>query len=319
MPDNNDSYEESPQEWREKVEAARREQLAMEKYEEYEKQDKIEEEKLLKQHTLEAAIEFTQKSDSSYSREIGFELIKGAIANGSFAHGRYLYDDPYTQQDDVLGDHYVLRVAEIKQSEDIVKHMIDHGAHINGVSENDRTLMHTARTPEFVDYLMKNGFEQLDHENELQQTAMHEIIQKENVPVAKRMVEHGLGLSDGDKALLTNCESAEMAQFLIDQGADVNQQDCCGNTALHRAAASLARNVARNDQWESEKLVNVLLQNGADPEIRNIAGKNAVERANEYGGVGFIMQKFIQQNEEHSPNISSQKDHERDHSPSFSR
>ncbi|WP_099562368.1 ankyrin repeat domain-containing protein [Stenotrophomonas maltophilia] len=319
MADNNDSIEESMEEWKEKVEAARREQLNMERWEQEEKEEKQEREKLLKQHTLETAIEFTQKSDSSYSREIGFELIKGAIANGSSADGWYLYDDLYSQQEDLAGDPYVLRVAEINRSEDIVKHMIDHGARINSSGENDRTLLHAARTPEFVDYLMENGFQRLHDENEQGWTAMHEVIEKENVPVAKRMVEHGLGLSDGDKTLLTTCESAEMAQFLIDQGADVNQQDSYGNTALHRAAAGLARNVARNDQWKSEKLINVLLQSGADPEMRNIAGKNAVERANEYGGVGFIMQKFIQQNEEHSPHIPKQREHERNHSPSFSR
>ncbi|HEL7672966.1 TPA: ankyrin repeat domain-containing protein [Stenotrophomonas maltophilia] len=313
MPDNNDSYEDY-EEWEEDVKAARQEQLDMEKYEEYEKRDKVEQEKLLKQHALEAAIEFTQQKFTEYGREIGFELIKGAIANGASADGTYLYDDPYTQQDDIPGTPYVLSVAEINQSEEVVKYMIDHGANINGVSENDRTLLHTARTPEFVDYLMENGFGRLDHENELQHTAMHEIIQKENVPVAKRLVDHGLGLTEDDKALLTNCDSVEMVQFLIDQGADVNQQDYYGNTALHNATARLAR----ADNSSSERLISVLLENGADPEAQNIARKTPRDYANEKGKVQTY-DALLQQHQANSPTIAKQKEYERDHSPSFSR
>ncbi len=308
MSDNIYSIKESRNEWREQIEVRPQEQLTMER------REREEREELLKQHALETAIEFAQQSDSSYSREIGFELIKGAIANGASANGMYLYDDPYTQQDDVPGDHYVLRVAEINQSEDIVKHMIDHGANINGVSENDRTLMHTARTPDFVDYLMENGFHRLDQENEQQQTAMHEIIQKENIPVAKRLVKYGLELRDSDKALLASCKSAEMAQFLVDQGADVNQQDCYGNTALHNAAANLER--ANNSA--SERLINVLLENGADPEAQNIAGKTPRDYANE-AGKSQTYEAALQQHQVNSPSIAKQKEHERDHSPSFSR
>lgn len=68
---------------------------------------------------------------------------------------------------------------------------------------------------------------------------------------------------NGDTALIANSFYVDVAAALLKGGANANAQNANGDTALMRAL--------------TPKLVEVLLQGGADPYIRNKQGKNALD------------------------------------------
>jgi ankyrin repeat protein len=87
----------------------------------------------------------------------------------------------------------------------------------------------------------------------------------------------------GNTALIANSSFADVAAALLKGGADVNAQNKVGETALMKA---LDVDVAQT-----------LLQAGADPNIRNAKGQNAVEalKATNYSeSVTAFVQKWVE-------------------------
>lgn len=79
----------------------------------------------------------------------------------------------------------------------------------------------------------------------------------------------GLNVDYGDPALNRHEERMRVVEYLAAHGADVNLSNHDGETALHHAAKYNARFVA------------LLLRLGADPTIRNIAGKLPIDLGRE--------------------------------------
>jgi uncharacterized protein len=72
--------------------------------------------------------------------------------------------------------------------------------------------------------------------------------------------------------------SPAAVQALLEQGANVNQR-CkrSGSTPLHRAVTSTGAPGTAGKQSEAIQIIEILLRHGADPSIRNRAGKTAAE------------------------------------------
>jgi ankyrin repeat protein len=75
----------------------------------------------------------------------------------------------------------------------------------------------------------------------------------------------------GAAALFNNIELAEM---LLEKGADPNYQDSCGQTPLHLAV--LAR---RSDNYDNIEMIRLLLRFGANPRARDAKGWSVVAMA----------------------------------------
>lgn len=268
-----------------------------------------------KRAVLETAIDVAREHRSR-DFNVGFELIKGVIASGISAGDGYRDNDPYSAAENVLGDAYVIAVAELQNSESTVRLMLENGASVRA-SGSSGTLLHHATTPEFIDHLIEKGFNDLHDESEFGQTAMDTAIKNDRLAVAEKLVEIGLTV-DSDRRLfaaqLHHAESAEMAQFMIDNGVNVNQQDSYGQTALHK----LARSLDSFDSRGEAQVAACLLRNGADPHIQDQTGKTMIDVAAK-NGQRERMQMIVKENERNVPSISNQREHGRDHSPSFSR
>lgn len=70
----------------------------------------------------------------------------------------------------------------------------------------------------------------------------------------------------------------EAVETLLEHGAAVNQQ-CTrsGSTALHRAVTSTGAPGTAGKGAEARRIIAILLRHGADPSIRNRAGKTAAD------------------------------------------
>ena len=66
--------------------------------------------------------------------------------------------------------------------------------------------------------------------------------------------------------------SEPIIQFLVDQGADVNQMDTCGQTPWSMAQGDPAGLVNRSDRYKiSQGASDLLLKLGADPKLQPLA------------------------------------------------
>lgn len=98
------------------------------------------------------------------------------------------------------------------------------------------------------------------------------------------LIANGADVNESDKngvtplhhAVRFRCPTA--VEALLEHGADVNR--CCrrsGSTALHRAVTTTGAPGSAGKSAEAEEIVRMLLQHGADPDVRNKRGLRAVD------------------------------------------
>lgn len=131
--------------------------------------------------------------------------------------------------------------AAVANKLDVVKTLVEHGANVNMPSDTNSTPVRSAC---FMT----------------------------NIAVIKYLVDHGADIHkpnvNGGTCLINSIQSAELCNFLLSKGADVNAVDNSKNTALQYAI--------REGAVESVKL---LLKKGADCKIKNDFGDDCLQTA----------------------------------------
>ena len=105
-----------------------------------------------------------------------------------------------------------------------------------------------------------------------------EAVESGNVDAVNKLIEEGLNINvsrDGTTPLMLAASKGrlEIAEAIIQAGANVNARNDAGWTALHMAAF---------DQAQSD-VIDLLMQSGVDIEARNKTGKTALQLAEEKG------------------------------------
>lgn len=171
---------------------------------------------------------------------------------------------------------------------DVVITLMEYGANINAPTSAALPVAASRGHKELVEHLLANGAD-IDARDAGDTALMNaswgghqEIVHD----LLRRGANHSLVDDTGDTALSivsgTVQEHVEVAQMLIDSGADVNHANTAGNTALHAAAARGYAGV-----------VSALLDAGADLEKPNqTAGTplQAALKARRYGVVGILLE-----------------------------
>jgi ankyrin repeat protein len=159
---------------------------------------------------------------------------------------------------------------------EVVKVLIEHGADINSKTESGFTpILYAAKysnDPKVIDILVENGAEIKgglfsDIPNPLYQSAKY----NNNPEITKKLIELGADPNDDydNSPLIEAAENnnAEVVKVILKAGVDVNYQNSHGNTALHRASL----------QAEDPRIIELLLEYGADGTIENEADRKAIE------------------------------------------
>jgi ankyrin repeat protein len=170
----------------------------------------------------------------------------------AIAHGQRLAKLEHKNYKDYFDDNglkkesFPLHTAAKKGHANEAKLLIKSGINVNDTSGgNGRAPLHFVQDPKTTGVLIKKGA-QVNIRDEYERTPLHyrnsdDVETEEHVKTAKR---------------------------LIDAGADINAQDKNGNTPLHFTA-------------ELPNIRELLLKRGAKKDVRNSAGKPALEEMDE--------------------------------------
>jgi len=110
-----------------------------------------------------------------------------------------------------------------------------------------------------------------------------------------RLLDAGADLHAVDKNGVTalhhavRFRSPAAVEVLLERGAVVNQA-CCrsGSTALHRAVTTTGAPGTAGKRSEARRIVELLLEYGADPAIQNRAGKTAADYVRDAELLGLL-------------------------------
>lgn len=129
-------------------------------------------------------------------------------------------------------------------------------------------------------------------------TALTKAIEKDNIEMVQVLLDKGAEINPTNRNVpICSATSADMIEFLIKKGASVNAQDSLGNSILHGSTSSKITKILleqkadvnqQNKEGETplmkiaaagnKDLFTLLLEHGADTEIKDKKGKTAINQ-----------------------------------------
>jgi ankyrin repeat protein len=179
-----------------------------------------------------------------------------------------------------------LHLASLYGNPESIKLLLAAGARIDTRDADGNTPLHIAllyRHPENLDEILKVNPD-IDALNTEGYTPLHLAVRRSyNAKAVELLLQQGADVNipdpAGRNALLVSVGSnrKEYIRLLVSKGIDINSRDNDGNTALHYPLM----NVLKNKMYlpYSKEIVKTLVEEGADPQIRNKQGKSPMDLA----------------------------------------
>ena len=205
---------------------------------------------------------WTELMRAAYFRN--FEAVKYLLEQGADPNVPSI---PPDCEQATLPIHYAALFGKMN----IVELLLERGAVVDGADKHGRNAIHYAADDGYgaiVKLIAKNGVA-VDFPDDEGATALHYGAVRGGPEIVKLLLSMGAAVDaadgNGKTALHKSCRAGrEIAGLLIENGANVNASDSCGRTTLHHAA-----------EIGDPKLVSMLLNKGARPEVRDLQGRLA--------------------------------------------
>jgi ankyrin repeat protein len=183
-----------------------------------------------------------------------------------------------------------LSLASLYGNPESIKLLLACGAKIDIRDADGNTPLHIAvlyRQPENLEEILKANPD-IDAINTEGYTPLHLAVRRpDNEKAIGLLLQQGadVNITDpkGRNALLVSVGSIQTGYIalLVSNGIDINSQDNDGNTALHYPLSNVLRDI-RYIRY-SKEIIKTLLNEGADPHIRNKEAKSPMDLAVESG------------------------------------
>jgi ankyrin repeat protein len=214
--------------------------------------------------------------------------------------------------------------ACLEKGVDEVKALLERGADLFHCDESGRNGLHLAcqnedyeAAEEIVKYLIQKHKVLLRMFDDGQSSALHRAAKYSSAKICQILIDNGCDVDGKNKILntppmfcceRTDEEALKVAKLLVERGADLKEKDKVGNTALHLAClhgrddmvqllidakadvnalnngGQTALMAAINNRMFGEKVIPILIQNGADVTMKDNMGITAVRHAFLWGG-----------------------------------
>ncbi|OXU26175.1 hypothetical protein TSAR_003967 [Trichomalopsis sarcophagae] len=204
-------------------------------------------------------------------------LIELLVRSGADVNQLYGLDQKVHYQIDLNEKstilHALVQMNPNAKNERLVRLVLDHGADLEARDDNDRTALEFAvkyNRPRIFRILLKRGADFYARDS-LGQTILYTAVEKGRIMMTKRLLEIGAKLQIRNKRgqiplhLAVKNGHFRIIKILLEKGADINAADNEGTTPLLEAARSIGN---------INKLLMMLIQNGADASARNYLGRN---------------------------------------------
>ncbi|XP_059178225.1 serine/threonine-protein phosphatase 6 regulatory ankyrin repeat subunit B-like [Physella acuta] len=176
------------------------------------------------------------------------------------------------------GKFTALSLAGAKEHVDVVKTLVGLGARVDCIESG--TILNMARENGFLEDIVYLENEFRRHEG-LESSALYLAVEGGDLETVQALVKCGADLDKLDKFGQTvlqraiNSKHTDIAECLIHAGVYLDSKDFYGRTALSQACL----NVSAFNLDKKKKLISLLLEKGADPNIKDTRGRSLLFRS----------------------------------------
>lgn len=188
-----------------------------------------------------------------------------------------------------MDDNILLHLAVIEENRDVVKFLLKHNVPVNGRAINKQLALEFLTDSEHQRHMESAldgksiigddaGEEKIESLLSKTTTALHLAARNESNDMAEYLLQHGADVNaemeGGETPLIVAVlnKRASLVELLIERGADVNARTAWGKSPLHYAA-----------QNGSKQIVEMLVQNGSHVNAANLQGMTPLHLAAESG------------------------------------
>ncbi|KAJ7691821.1 ankyrin repeat-containing domain protein [Mycena rosella] len=184
-----------------------------------------------------------------------------------------------------------------------VRLLLERGANIEARDLKGRTPLHaslesgTSNLIELVRLLIQYGAN-VNARNKESYTPLDSVVMwNRDISIASLLLDHGVDIEARIRALRSAClfGSSDLVRLLLEHGATDDSNDCTQLNVVssfgHITAHSIVNAQDRSDRTalhfacrnNKPHIVRILLEHGADIQVRDVGGRTALDIANEYG------------------------------------